>query len=128
MSPITIIGSGAATSRTKSQRPCPATAAMSSRQIRRSFGSWSSTRRGVKPRFTSPRRRLCSGSSMLIIDGIAGASGRELPLEQNSSGLFETRCTSSCSATPKSSRAGSHQTGACARSHAKLGSGSPAYQ
>ena len=28
---------------------------------------------------------------MLIIDGIAGASGRELPLEQNSSGSFETR-------------------------------------
>ena len=74
-SPITIIGSGAATSWTKSQRPARRRASTSSLQIARILGSWSSTRRGVKPLLTSARRRRCSGSSMLIIDGIGGESG-----------------------------------------------------
>ena len=47
------------------------------------------TRRGVKPRFTRLRRRLCSGSSRLIIDGIyESRSGRELLPEQKISGVF----------------------------------------
>ena len=57
-------------------------------------------RRGacVKPLLTSARRSLCCGSSMLIIDGSGGESGRELRREQKSSGDFETFITSSWSA------------------------------
>ncbi len=96
MSPITTIGIQRAMSRTKSHSPRGATASISSPVSLRSIGSWASTRRGVKPRFTRLRRRLWSGSSRLIIDGIQEPrSGRELWPEQKSSGWRETASTSS---------------------------------
>ena len=87
---MTAMGRGAATSRTKSQLPFSATPSISCPTTRRIKGSWSLTRRGVKPRFTRLRRRLWSGSSRLIIDGIqVPSSGRELLPEQKTRGFFE---------------------------------------
>ena len=58
------------------------------------------TRRGVKPLLTRLRRCLCSGSSMLIIDGIGGESGREPWREQKVGGSRESAITSSYRVTP----------------------------
>ncbi len=63
-------------------------------------GSWSATRRGVKPRLTSSRRFLCSGSSMLIMDGIGGESGRCPPPLHIASGVFEAVWMSEWRVTP----------------------------
>jgi hypothetical protein len=96
MSPITAIGIHCASSVTNSHSPRGETASSSSVVSLRSIGSCAATRRGVKPRFTRLRRRLCCGSSRLIIDGIhESRSGRELLLEQNTSGCRETSMMSS---------------------------------
>jgi hypothetical protein len=97
---MTIIGSGAARSWTKSQAPRSTTRSISSLQTARMRGSWSDTRRGVKPRFTRLRRCLWRGSSRLIIDGIGGESGRELWREQKVGGSRDSAITSSYRATP----------------------------
>ena len=67
-----------------------------------------------------------AGSSRLIIDGIAGASGRLLPLLQKASGRFDTCITSAWRVTAHSPLASSRKTGACARIQAKCGKGSVA--
>ena len=51
-------------------------------------GVRSRTRLGVKPRFTSLRRCLCSGSSMEIIIGSEFPWGRGLRYEENVLGSF----------------------------------------
>ena len=94
--------------------------------MRRIFGSWSATRRGVKPLLTRPRRCLWAGSSRLIIDGIGGESGRLLPLLQNASGRFESSITSACRVMPQSWFASSQYTGALARIQSKCRCGSVA--
>ena len=90
-----IIGSGAATSLTKSHSPRSHTASMISSQPARTSVSLSRTRRGVKPLFTSFRRCRCSGSSMSIIIGSGGKSGRMPPAFENVSGCLETAFRSS---------------------------------
>jgi hypothetical protein len=99
-SPITIRGSGAAMSRTKSHSPRSHTASMISSQIRRSRSSWASTRRGVKPLLTSLRRSLCPGSSMSIIIGLAALSGRMPCALENTPGIRETFLMSACLEMP----------------------------
>ena len=64
-------GTHAATSRTRSNSPRSAAASSSVRVVRRIASSWSRTRRGVKPLFTSLRRFMCSGSSESIMLGTA---------------------------------------------------------
>ena len=61
MSAMSSSGSGAAMSQTKSHSPFGATRSMISVQMRRIVASWSRTRRGVKPRLTSLRRRRVLG-------------------------------------------------------------------
>src|SRR5262249_59181156 len=107
---------GAGIRRRRRRGPWGGPAAISPRQIAGIWGSWSSPRRGVKPLLTSARRRRCCGSSRLIIDGIGGASGRELIREQNTSGFFETAITSACVETAHSLALSSQYTGACRRS------------
>ena len=85
-----ISGSGAAMSHTKSHSPRSQTRSMISVQMRRTVGSWSRTRRGVNPRFTSFRRREWWGSSMSIIIGSAGESGRMPPALDHTSGVRDT--------------------------------------
>ena len=85
MSPIMMMGSGAAMSRTKSQRPSSQTVSMMASQTIRSLSSMARTRLGVKPSDTSRRRRTCSGASKSIIIGMGGNLGRIPPaLEKDS--------------------------------------------
>ena len=93
-SPITMSGSCAARSVTKSHSPRSQTASMISSQIRSRWARRPATRRGVNPALTSFRRSLCSGSSMSIIIGMAGLSGRMPSPLQNSSGWREAYLTS----------------------------------
>jgi hypothetical protein len=95
MSPIMIIGRCAATSPTKSNERFARARSIRSTQIARTFASCSAMRRGVNPLFTRLRRRLCAGSSMLIMDGIGGESGRMPSALQKVSGFLATRITSS---------------------------------
>ena len=60
----------------------------------RRYGSWSCTRRSENPALTIRRRRVCSGGSMLIIDGTE-LSGREPWPEQNVRHSRLSRLTSS---------------------------------
>ena len=76
MSPITMMGSGAAMSATKSQLPLSQTVSMMASQTRRSLSSMARTRFGVKPSETRRRRRTCSGASKSIIIGRGGNLGR----------------------------------------------------
>ena len=76
MSPMTAMGSGAAMSATKSQRPFSHTVSRMASQATRTESSMARTRRGVKPSETSRRRRTCSGASKSIIIGSAGDLGR----------------------------------------------------
>ena len=94
MSPITIIGSGAAMSRTKSACPCSHTLSRMASHTLRTACSLSRMRLGVKPSLTSRRRRTCSGASKSIIIGSAGLSGRIPPALENVSGSFEISLTS----------------------------------
>ena len=89
MLPITIMGSGAAMSRTKSADPCSHTRSMMASQIIRMPSSLSRIRRGVKPSLTRRRRRTCSGASVSIIMGSASLSGRMPPALEKVSGSFE---------------------------------------
>ena len=91
MSPIMIIGRGAAMSLTKSHSPCSHTASMISSARLADLGSLSRTRRGVKPRLTSLRRCRCSGSSMSIIIGSGRLSGRMPPALREHVGSLATR-------------------------------------
>ena len=68
---------------------------MISVQMLRIVASWSRTRRGVKPRLTSLRRRECSGSSIEIIIGSWSPCGRGARWLENVSGSFSTASTSS---------------------------------
>ncbi|CFE42618.1 Uncharacterised protein [Mycobacterium tuberculosis] len=86
MSPITAIGSGAARSRTKSHSPRSHTASIRVSHSAAIDASLSFTRLRVKPALTSLRRNRCAGSSMSIIIGRAGWSGRMPPALENSSG------------------------------------------
>ena len=104
MSSIMIMGSGAATSRTKSNSPLARAFSIRSAQIARTLGSLSEMLRGVKPLLTSPRRWRCSGASMLIIDGMGGESGRMPWRLQKVAESFETRITSSCRLMPQTLR------------------------
>ena len=72
---ITSIGSLPAKSAMKSQRVCSRQASRCSRAIARIRGSSSDTRRGVKPRETSARMRVCRGGSIARNDMVASASG-----------------------------------------------------
>ncbi len=78
MSPIRSSGSGAAMSQTKSHSPFSHTRSMISSTDAGDLCSCSRTRRGVKPRFTSLRRRRWPGSSIEIIIGqrVALGAGR----------------------------------------------------
>ena len=93
-SPIMIMGSGAATSRTRSHEPRSHTASMIESHTRRMRSSLSRTRRGVKPLLTSLRRRRWSGSSMSIIIGSGPLSGRMPPALENVAGSAEMALTS----------------------------------
>jgi hypothetical protein len=93
MSPISTIGSGAATSRTKSHAPRSQTLSMIASHLSRISPSRSRTRPGVKPRFTTLRRFQCSGSSMSIIIGMGPESGRMPPALENVDGSFEAPST-----------------------------------
>ena len=120
MSPIMIIGSGAAMSQTKSHSPRSHTASMiASHDVADLRSSLSRTRRGVKPRFTSLRRFQCSGSSMSIIIGIGPVSGRMPPAFENVVGSFDGREHRRRSdAMPHTPLFASKYTGAFARIHA----------
>ena len=84
---MTAIGSGAAMSRTKSHSPRSHTASISASHSFSMAGTLSMTRLRVNPELTSLRRRMCAGSSMSIMYGIPGWSGRMPPVDENSSGL-----------------------------------------
>ena len=80
-----MMGSGAATSLTKSQLPCSQTRSMRASQTSRSLSSMARTRLGVNPSETRRLRRTCSGASKSIIIGSGGNLGRmPLALENDS--------------------------------------------
>ena len=87
-------GSGAAMSHTKSHSPCPATRSTMDEQIWRMVASCSRTRRGVKPLFTSLRRRVCAGSSIEIIIGSGSPCGRGALKLENVAASFSMVITS----------------------------------
>ena len=89
MLPMTIMGSGAAMSVTKSAEPRSHTRSMMASQMVRMPSSLSRIRLGVNPSLTRRRRRTCSGASMSIIIGRASLSGRMPPAFENVSGSFE---------------------------------------
>ena len=93
MSPMTAIGRGAARSRTKSHSPRSHTASISTSQRVTIPAARSDTRLRVKPAFTSLRRTRWAGSSMSIMYGIAGWSGRMPPVEENPSGFRSASST-----------------------------------
>ena len=93
MSPITAIGSGAAMSRTKSHSPRSQTLSISVSHSVSIDGTLSITRLRVKPALTSLRRNRCAGSSMSIMYGMPGVSGRMPPVLENSSGLRSASST-----------------------------------
>ena len=68
---MTSIGSGVEKSATKSPPPSAASGASSFCASMRTNGSSAATRRGVKTRLTSLRRRSCRGGSMKIIIGVS---------------------------------------------------------
>jgi hypothetical protein len=86
MSPMTAIGSGAARSRTKSHSPRSQTESINASHSALIDSSLSFTRFRVNPALTSLRRNTCAGSSMSIIIGMAGWSGRIPPALENNSG------------------------------------------
>jgi hypothetical protein len=86
MLPMTIIGNGAAMSRTKSAWPRSHTPSRIWSQIAPMEASPSLMRLGVNPSLTSRRRRKCSGASMSIIMGRGPESGRMPPAFENVSG------------------------------------------
>ena len=73
---MTMMGSGAAMSETKSQLPFAHTVSMMSSHTERRLSSMARTRLGVKPSETRRRRRTCSGASKSIIIGSCGSLGR----------------------------------------------------
>jgi hypothetical protein len=87
---MTISGSHAAMSHTKSHSPRSATASISRSVVRRIESSWSRTRRGVNPVLTSLRRWRWAGSSMSIIIGMGPESGRMPPAFEKRDGEVET--------------------------------------
>jgi hypothetical protein len=87
---MTINGSQAAMSHTKSHPPRSDTASISRSVVRRIDDSCSRTRRGVKPALTSFRRFRWAGSSMSIIIGMGPESGRIPPAFENRSGEVDT--------------------------------------
>ena len=93
MSPMTAIGNGAAMSRTKSHSPRSHTASIRVSHNRPIDGVLSSTRLRVNPALTSLRRNRCEGSSMSIMYGIPGCSGRIPPALENISGSRSTSMT-----------------------------------
>ena len=94
-SAITINGSGAATSHTKSQVPASHTRSTMRRHSPATVSSISAMRRGVKPRFTSERRRWWSGLSIEIIIGSGVPWGRGARRLENVFGSFSMARTSS---------------------------------
>ncbi|MCI3950492.1 MAG: hypothetical protein K0R11_2426 [Acidimicrobiales bacterium] len=98
--PIIAIGRGVATSATTSHEPRSQMSSSSRATVARRKGSWSWTRRTVKPRLTIPRRKLCSSPSMLIIEGTE-LSGRDPWPEQNVCQSLEAVDTCSCDARPQ---------------------------
>jgi hypothetical protein len=83
MSPMTIIGSGDARSRTTSHAPASQTWSIRSSQTARRLGSAERTRPGVNPRLTSLRRLAWADPSMSIIHGSGPVSGRLPPALEN---------------------------------------------
>ena len=106
-SAITINGSGAAMSHTKSQEPRSHTRSTMPRHRSPTRCSISEIRRGVKPRFTRPRRRRWSGSSIEIIIGRGWPCGRGARRLENVAGAFSMASTSSYLAIPHTSAAAS---------------------
>ena len=94
-SAIIISGSGAATSHTKSQVPASHTRSTMRRHSPATVSSISPMRRGVKPRFTSERRRWWSGSSIEIIIGSGVPWGRGARRLEKVLGSFSMASTSS---------------------------------
>ena len=102
-SAMTMSGSGAATSHTKSHEPTALTRSTMPRHRAATLGSISAMRRGVNPRLTRPRRALCSGSSMEIIIGRCMPCGRGARKLEKVTGSFSMARTSSCFEMPQTS-------------------------
>ena len=99
---MSIIGSGAAMSVTKSHSPRSHTASMISSHAFLISSSLSRMRRGVNPLLTSLRRFQCSGSSMSIIMGMGPFTGRLPAAFENVSASFSAASTAAYDAMPQS--------------------------
>ena len=113
---MTAIGSGAARSQTKSHSPRSHTASISASHREPIAPSRSFTRLRVNPELTSLRRNRCCGSSISIIIGSGGWSGRMPPALENSSGCRSASITAwyvAAAAKPLRSR----KTGSFSRIH-----------
>ena len=91
-----ISGRWMAKSSTKSISPRSAMSSMSSVVSSFMWPVSSRTRAGVKPRLMRRRTRVCSGSSMAMIDSGTSSTGRTPWAEEYSSVWRETCTTSSC--------------------------------
>src|ERR1022692_204637 len=138
-SQITYNGSGAAMSRTNSAVPRAATSSIRPSQISLMCFSSRPITRGVNPRFTKPRCRVCRGGSMLIIarrwNSMAASelspNVARRRLDEKASGFLDTysisgrRVTAQKPGHPGAPPSACQNTGACSRSQRNASCGGP---